>query len=163
MKLPSGPRPSEPTAHTYTHTHTPSIMRQGITWTSSSHSFGFCFPFGRPNPKYPPPDHPGGAGSKTIGRNPITHTKVSFAPFFFVCFVLRDERKAFFRYRPCLLDNRRGGARKEKQSRVSTGWIGLPEARPGFSLRCPGSWGYDSGLSYSQFIRETQGSKPGNS
>ena len=43
--------------------------------------------------------------------------------------LLREERKAFFRYRPGLLDNRRGGARREKQSRVSTGGIGY--LRPG--------------------------------
>ena len=82
MKRPPGPRPAD-TEHTPT--HTPFSQRQGITWTFPSLFSGF--PFGRPNPKYPPPDHPGGAGSKTIGRNPIIHTKVPFHPFLFVRFV----------------------------------------------------------------------------
>ena len=58
---------------------------QGITWMSRSPSFGF--PFGRANPKYLPPDHPGGAGSCTIGRTPIECTKALRFPFFFVCSV----------------------------------------------------------------------------
>ena len=60
-------------------------MLPGITWTSRSPSLGFTF--GRPNPKYPPPDHPDGAGSKTIGRKPIACREVPFFQFFFVRFV----------------------------------------------------------------------------
>ena len=75
-------------AHTYT--HTPFSQRPGITWTFP---LPFpVFPFGRPNPKYPPPDHPGGAGSKPIGRKPITHTKAPFSQFLFVCFVPTTHR-----------------------------------------------------------------------
>ena len=59
-----GSPPFGHTAHTYTHTHR-FPMRPGITWTFRSHYLGF--PFGRPDPKYPQPDHPGGAGSSTIG------------------------------------------------------------------------------------------------
>ena len=83
MKRPSGPRPLD-TQRTPTPTHR-FPMRPGITWTSRSPSFGS--PFGRPNPKYPPPDHPDGAGSKPIGRKPITGTEVLFSPFFCVRFV----------------------------------------------------------------------------
>ena len=78
-----GSQPCGHRAHTYT--HTPFFRRQGITWTNLSPFPGF--PFGHPNPKYPPPDHQGGVGSKTIGRKPITHTKVLFSTFFFVCCV----------------------------------------------------------------------------
>ena len=70
-----GSSPSGQRAHTYT--HTPFSQRPGITWTSCSPFTGF--PFGSPNPKYPPPDHPGGAGSCTIGRNPILRTEVHFS------------------------------------------------------------------------------------
>ena len=74
---------SPPCGHkVHTYTHTPFPQRPGITWTSLSPFPGF--PFGRLNPKYPPPDHPGGASSKPIGRKPITHTKVLFSPFFVV-------------------------------------------------------------------------------
>ena len=47
----------------------------------------FRFPFRSPEPQYPPPDHPGGAGSKTIGRKPITHTKPLRSLSFYVCCV----------------------------------------------------------------------------
>ena len=72
------------TGHTHTHTHR-FPMRPEITWTSRSHSFGSTF--GRTNPKHPPPDHPGGAGSCTITRKPTGCTKVPLFSFFFVCFV----------------------------------------------------------------------------
>ena len=80
-----------------------------VTWTSHSPSFGF--PFGRPNPKYTPPDHPGGAGSKPIGRKPITCTKAPFFPFFFVCFVppVTGGTESVIPYQQGLLDNRRDG------------------------------------------------------
>ena len=78
-------------AHTYT--HTPLFPRPGITWTLLL-SFP-VFPFGHPNPKYPPPDHPGGAGSKTIGRKPITHTKLSHFPSFYVCCVPPNIRHTY--------------------------------------------------------------------
>ena len=69
-------------AHTYTHTVPP---RQGTTWTFPL-SFS-VFPLWSPEPQFPPPDHPDGAGSKTIGRKPITHTKLPLSPFFCVCCV----------------------------------------------------------------------------
>ena len=69
---------SQPCGHrAQTYTHIPFSLRPGITWTSSSPSFGFHF--GRPNPKDPTPDHPGGAGSKPIGRKSITCTKAPFS------------------------------------------------------------------------------------
>ena len=37
---------------------------------------------------------------------------------------------------------------KVKAEQSKHRWDRLPEARPNFSLRCPGSWGSDSGLSY---------------
>ena len=70
-------------AHTYT--HTPFPQRPGTTWTSPSLFLGSSL--WSLEPQYPPPDHPGGAGSKTIGRKPITHTKLLFFPSFYVCCV----------------------------------------------------------------------------
>ena len=88
-------------AHTYT--HIPLFPRPGITWTFPLSSP--VFPFGQPNPKYPPPDHPGGAGSKTIGRKPITHTKLLPFPFFCVCCVPPTHRThTCFRFPSCYHD-----------------------------------------------------------
>ena len=70
-------------AHTYT--HTPFPQRPGITWTSPL-TYP-VFSLWSPEPQYPPPDHPDGAGSETIGRKPITHTKVLLFPSFYVCCV----------------------------------------------------------------------------
>ena len=75
MKQPSGLRISEHAAHTCT--HTPHTVRPWITCTSRSPTFDF--PFGRMNLKYPPPDHPGGVCSCTIGRKPIRCTEVQFS------------------------------------------------------------------------------------
>ena len=62
--------------------------------------------------------------------------------------VLREERKAFFQYRPGL-DYRRGECKGEKQSRAEhRGESGYLRRRLGSSLRSPGSWGSDYGLSY---------------
>ena len=73
-KRPSSPSPPEHTAHTYT--HTPFSPASGVLLDIQlSH---FRFPLGRPNPKYPSLDHPDGAGSCTIGRNPIGCTKALF-------------------------------------------------------------------------------------
>ena len=70
-------------AHTHTHTHRfPSAQES----PGRSLSLFPVFPLAT-EPQYPPPDHPGGAGSETIGRNPITHTKPLLSPFFCVCCV----------------------------------------------------------------------------
>ena len=72
MKRPSGPRPAD-TERTPTHTHRfPSAQEPpGRPLLSFP-----VFPLWSPEPQFPPPDHPDGAGSKTIGRKPITHTKL---------------------------------------------------------------------------------------
>ena len=70
-------------AHTYTHTLF--SQRPGTTWTPPSLFPGFSL--WSLEPQYSPPDHPDGAGSKTIGRKPITHTKV--LPFPVLLRVLR--------------------------------------------------------------------------
>ena len=121
------------TQSAHLHTHTPFSQRPGITWTSCSPFPGF--PFGRPNPKYPPPDHPGGAGSKTIDRNPITCTKVLLSPFFFGCSVPPMKRPSG----PRPADTERTPTHTHTVfPRPGITWT-FPLSSPGFSLWPPES------------------------
>ena len=78
MERPSSPRALEPTGHTYI--HTPFSRASGVLLDVPSPFFQF--PLCAPEPKYPLQDHPGGAGSSTIGRKPIICAEVLRFPIF---------------------------------------------------------------------------------
>ena len=64
-------------AHTHTHTHTHTVFPAPRNHLDVPFSLSRFSPLAT-EPQDPPPDHPGGAGSKTIGRKPITHKTSHF-------------------------------------------------------------------------------------
>ena len=81
----NGPRvPALRTQSAHLHTHT--VFPAPRNHLDVPFSLPRFFPLAT-EPQYPQPDHPGGAGSKTIGRKPITHTKPLRFLSFYVCCV----------------------------------------------------------------------------
>ena len=74
-------------AHTYTHIP----LSRAQESPGRALSLSRFFPLAS-EPQYQPLDHPGGAGSETIGRKPITHTKLLLFPPFYVCCVPPTHR-----------------------------------------------------------------------